>query len=378
MTPTGPDFPAPSRGSDGGPHRPYGPGEFHEASGPFRPFRPSGRHRSVTPDERDGTGPDREPMAAGNALPVRGIVMDGAGRAHAARQGRPWPDGDVVGQALAAVIKDGERISELLDVLSRARLWLPLPNDGGPVTDRSAIQLPTVVYLGAEFVPAFTSAELLVTCARGRAGADYAPEAGSPAAGRSPISEPGWSVVGRSPGGWMADRVPSTGTGPQRSVPHIVVPAAELARRLPPGLGLALNPGAQASVPIYPEGVTYLAAAEWEAGDARIRLGQPPVEPESLLREISARLRPIPAAQQASRAWLSVSGEGEGLIIAVDLDDPADEVSQEAVLAAVEHAAGAAGPAARFPIDVTFPGEREPDDVDRWIAQHAMPFHLRA
>ena len=33
---------------------------------------------------------------------------------------------------------------------------------------------------------------------------------------------------------------------------------------------------------------------------------------------------------------------------------------------------------ARFPIDVTFPGEAEPDDVDRWIADHAMPFHLRA
>jgi SseB protein C-terminal domain len=327
---------------------------------------------------------------AGDGLPIRGIVMDGAGRAHTARQGRPWPDGDGVAQALAAVIKDGDRISELLDVLSRGGLWLPLPNDGGPVTDGSAIQLPTVVYLGAEFVPAFTSAEFLVACAHGRPNANYVPEPGWSAAGRSYISEPGssaadrsyisepgWSVAGRSYPGWMADRVPSTGTGPQRSVPHIVVPAAELARRLPPGLGIALNPGAQASVPIYPEGVTYLAAAEWEAGDARIRLGQPPVEPESLLREVSAGLRPIPAAQQASRAWLSVPGEGEGLIIAVTLDDPADEASQEAVLAAVEHAAGAAGPTAEFPIDVTFPGEREPDDVDRWFAEHAMPFHLK-
>jgi hypothetical protein len=46
------------------------------------------------------------------------------------------------------------------------------------------------------------------------------------------------------------------------------------------------------------------------------------------------------------------------------------------VLVAVEQAAVMA--AARFPIDVTFPGEAEPDDVDRWIADHAMPFHLRA
>ena len=157
-----------------------------------------------------------------------------------------------------------------------------------------------------------------------------------------------------------------------------MVPAAELARRLPPGLGIALNPGAAASVPIYPAGVRYLAAAEWRAGEARIRLGQPPVEPESLLREVSAGLRPIPAARQAARAWLSVPGAGEGLIISVTLDDPADRESQEAVLVAVEQAAVVARPAARFPIDVTFPGELEPDDVDRWIADHAMPFHLRA
>ena len=76
-------------------------------------------------------------------------------------------------QALAAVIKDPERISELLDVLSRLRLWLPLPGDGGPVTDGSAIQLPTVVYLGAEFVPAFTSAELLAAGGHGAPDADY-------------------------------------------------------------------------------------------------------------------------------------------------------------------------------------------------------------
>lgn len=365
MTPTGPDFPAPSRGHDGGPHRPYGPSEFYGPSGPFRPFRPAGGRRSATPGERDGTGPDREAAKAGDGLPIRGIVMDGAGRAHTARPGRPWPDGDVVAQALAAVIKDGDRISELLDVLCRGRLWLPLPNGGGPVTDGSAIQLPTVVYLGAEFVPAFTSAELLVACAHGRTDADY-------------VLEPGWSAAGRSYGGWMADRVPSTGTGPQRSVPHIVVPAAELARRLPPGLGIALNPGAQASVPIYPEGVTYLAAAEWEAGDARIRLGQPPVEPESLLREVSAGLRPIQAARHASRAWLSVPGAGEGLIISVTLEDPADQLAQQEVLSAVAFAAEMAGPKASFPIDVTFPGEHEPDDVDRWIAGHAAPFHLRA
>ncbi len=350
MTPTGPDFPAHPRGGTAGPAGPAGPFE---------------RDMPYEPGERDATAAGRDAAPAGHGLPRRGIGTRDAGRARAATPGRPWPDDDVVQQALADVTKNGERINELLDALSRGRLWLPLPDNGGPVTDGSAIQLPTVVYLGAEFVPAFTSAVLLAAWAYGAPDADYLPE-------------PGWSVTHGPHTGWVADRVPSTGTGRRRSVPHIVVPTAELARRLPPGLGIALNPGAQASVPIYPAGVTYLAAAEWQAGDARIRLGQPPVEPESLLREVSAGLRPIPAARQAARAWLSVPGKGEGLIIAVILDDPADRASQEAVLMAVEHAARAAGPAARFPIDVTFPGEHDPDDVDRWIADHAIPFHLHA
>ncbi|HEY0719130.1 MAG TPA: SseB family protein [Streptosporangiaceae bacterium] len=276
---------------------------------------------------------------------------------------------DAVAQALTAAIKDGDRISDLLDELSRGRLWLPLPDDGGPVTDGSAVQLPTVIYLGSEFVPAFTSAKFL---------AGYSATAGE--ADDTPARA--WTPAPGPYGGWATQRVlvPPQGPGPRsrRPVPHVVVPAAGLARRLPPGVGIALNPGAAASVPIYPEGVTYLAATEWVVGDVRIRLGQPPAEPESLLREVSAGLRPIRAALRASRAWLSVPGAGEGLIISVTLDDPADQMAQQEVLSAIAFAAEVAGPKAPFPVDVAFPGEHELDDVDRWITEHATPFHLRA
>jgi hypothetical protein len=287
---------------------------------------------------------------------------------------------DAVTQVLAAAVKDSDRISDLLDELSRGRLWLPLPDDGGPVTDGSAVQLPTVIYLGSEFVPAFTSAELLASYGglNGAAGQDQ-PDA---------APDRGWTPSPGPYGGWTAQRVappaiprpagPATIMPVRRPVPHVVVPTADLARRMPPGVGIALNPGAAASVPIYPEGVTYLAAAEWVAGDVRIRLGQPPTEPESLLREISAGLRPIRAARRAARAWLSVPGEGEGLIISVSLDDPADQMTQQEVLSAIAYAAEVAGRKASFPIDVVFPGEYQPDDVDRWIADHATPFHLRA
>jgi hypothetical protein len=31
-----------------------------------------------------------------------------------------------------------------------------------------------------------------------------------------------------------------------------------------------------------------------------------------------------------------------------------------------------------IPIDVTFPGENEPDQVDAWISAYAEPFYIRA
>jgi hypothetical protein len=236
----------------------------------------------------------------------------------------------VVEDALTAAVKDPDRLADLLDELRRGRLWVPLPEDGKPVTDGSAVQLPTVTYLGTEFVPAFTSADRLVS----------------------------WPVRDDSA------QAPTPNTG----VPHIVVPAADLARRLPAGMGIALNPGAEASVPIYPEGVSYLAAGD-------VHVGHPPAEPVALLGEIRETLRSVPEACQASRAWLRVPGQGEGLVISVALRDPACARAHQAVIDAVERAAAAVPH--QFPIDVTFPGEGTPDQVDEWISAHAEPFYVQ-
>jgi hypothetical protein len=236
--------------------------------------------------------------------------------------------------ALAVAAKDPDRVTDLLDELSRGRLWLPLPDDQRPVTDGSAVLLPTVTYLGAEFVPAFTSAQELAA--------------------------------------WH-DRLQQDSP----DLPHIVVQVAELARLLPAGMGIALNPGAEASVPIYPEGVGYLAAALLPADGAQVRVGRPPADPVTLLTEIRTALGSIPAVQQASRAWLSVPGEGEGLVISVTLHDPASEAAHGQVISAIEQAVGTV-PDQGFPIDVTFPGEGAPDQVDEWISAHAEPFYIRA
>src|ERR1700735_2119778 len=138
------------------------------------------------------------PTNPGSAMSHGGtFIRPGAvGWGHPGRPGTHQPSltSAATEHALAAAAKDPDQVTDLLDELSRGRLWLPLP-EARPVTDGSAVLPPTVTYLGAEFVPAF------------------------PSAGRLAI----W--LGRDP-------VP-----PFAAMPHIVVPAAELARRMPSGVG---------------------------------------------------------------------------------------------------------------------------------------------
>jgi SseB protein N-terminal domain len=270
------------------------------------------------------------------------IVTDDSTRGHAGQDAA-----DAVERALAATMGDAGRMGDLLDALSRGRLWLPLPDDRRPVTDGSAVRLPTVTHRGAAFVPAFTSA------ARWHA---TVPRPRSPAP--------------RGPGGEIY--------APPPVRPHIVVPAAELARLLPPDVGIALNPGAGPSVPVYPDGVAYLAMAAVPDPRNRISVGPPPVRPDALLDGIRSGLPAVPAAARACAAWLSVERSGQGLVISVTLDDPADGEARDAVIQVVERAARAAPPNPWFPVDVTFPGEGPPDPVDEWVAVSATPFYRRA
>jgi SseB protein C-terminal domain len=184
------------------------------------------------------------------------------------------------------------------------------------------------------------------------------------------------SVPAQNQGDGDSPRV-SSGDGPFATMPHIVVAAADLARRMPTGVGIALNPGAEASVPIYPEAVGYLAAALVVTDGTQVRLGRPPADPVTLLNEVRTVLGSVSDVLQASRAWLSVPGRGEGLVISATLHDPAAESVRTEVVAAIERAVHAV-PEQGFPIDVTFPGEGEPDQVDEWISAHAEPFYIRS
>jgi hypothetical protein len=250
-------------------------------------------------------------------------------------------DASAVERALAAAVLDAGRLGDLLDTLSRGRLWVPLPDDGQPVTDGSAVTLPTVTYLGRDFIPAYTSADRL----------------------RRSVPVP------------LAAHIAASGAP---VIPHVVVPAVELARRLPGSLGIALNPGAGESVPVYPEGVAYVASARDREGGGRVRVSHPPIEPAALLASLRPALHDLPEVRDAATAWLSVEFAGEGLIISVTLDDPSDAAAREAVVSVVERAAAGGGTDPGMPIDVTFPGEGAPDTVDTRIAAHAVPFYHRA
>jgi hypothetical protein len=301
---------------------------------------------------------------------------------------------DTVERAFELAAADPARLDDLLGALRLGWLWVPLPDDGAPVTDGSAVQLPTVRYLGDVFIPAYTSAPRLQ-----RAVPD------PPEGRRTPV------------------------------IPHVVVRAADLARRLPPDLGIALNPGSPRSIPVSPAGVGEIAAEHATVGGCRVSVGPPPAIPPALLAAVAASLRPIAAAREAATAWLTVhatprpaaaqpeagqpaahaapgqaaahaapgqpaaqseAGQpaaqseadqpaaaqpgagpaGAGMIISVRLDDPADAAVRDAVIAAVQGAVAAPGMTA-WPVDVTFPGEGEPDIIDRWVAAAAAPFYQR-
>jgi type III secretion system (T3SS) SseB-like protein len=340
------------------------------------PTDPSDRPGSSLPGGRPPGPPEGTPFAQPRpdhelaAQPLRDIVPP-----HGTTIIRPgavaWgglPDAkdggysscEALERALAAVTRNPGELPGLLAELAPSRLWVPLPHR--PFTDGTAVRLPLIGYEGADFVPCFTSVQRLNAWA-----------------GRD------WQRAGDA-----------------RQVPHVVLPAIGLARRLPSGVGLAINPDSSPGLPLFPECVPYLArltapAILGLAGTAppgglamehiaagtgpRLVIGHPPAEPSALLAETRSALRALPFVRQAARAWLSVPGEGEGLLISVLLDDPASERAQTAVTDAIEQATAAVALRVPFPVDLIFPGEAGteavPDAIDAWIADNTRPFYHR-
>ncbi|MQA94829.1 MAG: hypothetical protein GEV11_09325 [Streptosporangiales bacterium] len=248
-------------------------------------------------------------------------------------------------RALQSAIADHSATDALLAALAEARLWIPLP-DGA---EDDGISLPTLEYDATTFVPAYTSM------------------------GQLEHSAPNLSCA--------------------------VVRGFELVRLLPDEFGLALNPGGEGSVPVYPEGVAVirtvdvdeeaLAAEDAELAERaqeaegahaagglvsgpdgtetdgagavgmdeeppaepRVTVAVPDPEPAALRAALSTELARVPQAHSAADAWVTVDGEA-GLIVGVGLDHPDDPAEQEAALYAVEGAVIDVRP--EHPVDVVF------------------------
>jgi hypothetical protein len=340
-------------------------------------------------DPGDGPGshlPGERPLVP-DIVPLQAMAHGGAIiRPGAVAWGTTRDPGDgayssceAIERTLAAVARNPGELPGLIAELAVSRLWVPLPVRHRPFTDGAAVRLPLIGYLGTDFVPCFTSVQRLTTWV------DLAEASAAGGGGRSRLR-----------------------AGDARVVPHIVVPAAGLAKRLPAAFGLALNPDSASGLPLYPECVPYLARFAAPGALAMEHLmsgtgvwfliGHPPAEPMALLAEARGALLAVPAARQASRAWLSVPGHGEGLVIAVILDDPGCDQVRTAAIDAIERAAAAVPLRVPFPLDITFPGESrmgelpsgahgsagrfpgtpEPaETIDAWIAGSTRPFYLR-
>jgi hypothetical protein len=336
------------------------------------PIDPGDGQGSVTPARPLRDIVPAQAMAHGGTIIRPGAVAWGGLRGP--RDSR-YSSAEAIERTLASVVADPSLLPVLLGVLAATRLWVPLPVRHRPFTDGSAVRLPLVGYADAEadFVPCFTSVQRLTAWAEDV----EASEAGDPDRGQLPFAGSGrhWQRAGDA-----------------RVVPHVVVPAAGLARRLPAGLGLAINPGGSPGLPLYPECVSYLARldpteAATAASGATAGVGHPPAEPAALLREMRAGLRTLPPVRSAARAWLAVPGRAEGLVIAIDLDDPASDQARRAVIGALQRAVAAVPLHVPFPVDVAFPGEptdgapvgREPgpDIIAGWMARNTRPFYTR-
>jgi hypothetical protein len=365
-------------------------------------YLPGGRRPPAPPEgapddqSRHGIGPAAVPAQplpdATPPRPLRDIVPAQA-MAHGGTIIRPgavawgglrdqrdssYSSGESIERILASAIADPGQLPALLAELVGTRLWVPLPVRQRPFTDGTAVRLPLVGYAETDinFVPCFTSVQRLT---------GWADDVEADARSGDAVDEFRFAGSGRQ---WRR-------AGDARVVPHVVVPAAGLARRLPAGLGLALNPDGAPGLPLFPESVSYLARLG-VPGAATIGVGHPPTEPLALLNEVRARLRRLRFVRSASRAWISVPDRVEGLVIAVALDAPASEAAQRAVIDALIQAVAEVPLHVPFPVDVAFPlepagggsvgeptgdetanAERGPDIIAAWMSRNTRPFYTR-
>ncbi|MGX2994382.1 enhanced serine sensitivity protein SseB [Streptomyces sp. JNUCC 64] len=266
--------------------------------------------------------PAQAPHPAPSGAPESPVPPDAPGA------GTGWPVNELE-EALAASVGVPSAAGRIIEVLGRSRVWVPLPDGGGP--DSGTLDLPALEIDGQGYVPVFTSAEQFRR------------------------------VVGDRMGGTVA-------------------PAVEFARGLPPQLGIVLNPDGTVGVPLPPAAVAELCRAgrtvlDGPVSGGRVRLFQPDwkEDPVDFLTAAAAEFAAVPAVTTARRCLASVEGGEPALFVGVELDRWEDE-NRERPLDALGRALG------RVPVPwgvnlVLLDVAQDP--VADWMRERVRPFYTR-
>ncbi|MFB6842669.1 enhanced serine sensitivity protein SseB [Streptomyces sp. NPDC056361] len=240
-----------------------------------------------------------------------------------------WP-GNELEEVLAASLGNPAAGGRLVEVLGRSQVWVPLPNGGGP--DSPDLDLPTMEIDGAAFVPVFSSEQQFLAC-----------------------------------------------VGDHMS--FAVAPARDFARGLPPQLGIALNPGGAAGVPLPPPAVAELCRTgrtplDGPATGGRVRLFEPDWQddPVDFLAAASAEFEATGVVTSARRALASVEGTEPALFIGVQLAHW-EGADRNAPLDALGRALGRVEVA--WPVNLILLDMAQ-DPVGDWMLERVRPFYQRA
>ncbi|WP_030749490.1 enhanced serine sensitivity protein SseB [Streptomyces sp. NRRL F-5135] len=239
-----------------------------------------------------------------------------------------WP-GNELEEVLVASLGSDAAGGRLVEVLGRSRIWVPLPNGGGP--DSRSLDLPTVDIGGAAYVPVFSSEEQFRQC-----------------------------------------------VGPHMS--FTVAPARDFARGLPPQLGIAVNPGGAVGVPLPPGAVAELCRVgrtplDGPASGGRVRLFEPDwqEDPVDFLSAAAAEFEATGMVVSARRALASVEGETPVLVVGVQLSSW-EAGDRNAPMDALGRALGRAQ--AAWPVNLVLLDLAQ-DPVADWLLAKVRPFYQR-
>ncbi|MFJ9470277.1 enhanced serine sensitivity protein SseB [Streptomyces caniferus] len=250
-----------------------------------------------------------------------------------------WPANELE-EVLAASAGHPGAGGRIVEVLGRSRVWVPLPNGGGPDSagpGARGLDLPTVELDGAAYVPVYTSEQEFLR------------------------------VVGAH-------------------MSFTVAPAREFARGLPPHIGIAVNPDGVIGVPLPPPAVAELCREQRHepAGlpsGGRVRLFEPDWqdEPVDFLAAAGLEFSAAGIVLTARRALASVEGDTPALFIGVQVAaDPAalyDGTAREAVLSALGRALGAVP--LPWSVQLVMLDLAQGDPVADWMLERVRPFYSR-